>query len=294
MPTANLFKEITGAPSLAKFSQQVAKLKSPALGKLRTTLLRQLSRVVEYRGANEWARAVAICEALAVVGWGKKERVDAIAHFNGDCWETYFMNAKGEKRYLETRWSKRKLGWQPFNPEYHWSPDRPKVPAKDWRLYRQRKAAPVLRPSLSSQVNYLRQQPIVMGMVGGIDPVSLSVARLKTELDALFTEHLAPGDYGPDLEFFYFTLHCPALNAKGQNRLKIGAFQPKRRSFYCDLYFAQSFDGFEVEELKEYLRVNLLAAVDRLESVARKKKLNCDVSRLRDDIAMALEVWIAA
>src|SRR5260221_13606068 len=160
MPASNVFKSLVGNTTLAKFTAQLGKLKPAEVNKLRSALLKKFKGLAEYKDANAWARAVAVCEALAVAGWGRKERVDAIAHFNGDCWETYFINAKGEKRFLECRWTKRKKGWQPFNPEYHWSPDRPAVPYTDWREYHPKQSAPVARKDLPSQVNYLRQTPI--------------------------------------------------------------------------------------------------------------------------------------
>jgi hypothetical protein len=293
VPASNVFKNTVGHTTLAKFTAHVAKLKPAEANKLRSALLKEFKSLVEYKDATEWARAVTVCEALAVVGWGKKERVDAIAHFNGDCWETYFVNARGEKRFLESRWSKRKKGWQPFNPEYHWSPDRPQVAEVDWRQYRQKLSPPVDREELPSQSNYLRQTPIIMGMFGGVDPVSLCVAQLKMELDALFTLHLRPNEYGLDLEFFYFTLHCPYLNAQNKSRLKIGALRSKERAFSCDLYFATGFDALQVKEQKEYFRRNLRTALDRLESTLRKKKLTYDVPALREDIEAAFQDWLS-
>jgi hypothetical protein len=292
MPAANIFKVITRFQTLDMLTQRVANLRPAAIAKLRTAFLKQFAAVSEYADANEWSRAVAVCEALAVVGWGKRERVDAIAHFNGDCWETYFINANGDKRFLEARWSKRKKGWQLFNPEYHWSPDGPKAPDRDWREYRSTACLPVALGRLPSQTNYQRQPPIVMGMFGGLDPVSLCVARLKAELDGLLVQHLRPNEYGPGLEFFYLTLHCPVPGDKGQSQLKIGAFRPQQRSFYCDLYFAESFDTLEVGEQKQYLRTNLLTAVDHLEATLRKKKVQYDVAGFRQDVEKALKNWI--
>ena len=96
-------------------------------------LFELLMTVAEYRDAREWAAAVRVCEALAIVGWGTRERVDARSHFNGDCWDTFFINSREEHRFRTGRWRKRKGGWVLFNPEYHASPDRPGMPDQSWK-----------------------------------------------------------------------------------------------------------------------------------------------------------------
>jgi hypothetical protein len=42
---------------------------------LRRVLWQSFQEVVEYQDSNEWSKAVTICEALAIVGWGHRERV---------------------------------------------------------------------------------------------------------------------------------------------------------------------------------------------------------------------------
>lgn len=64
----------------------------------------------EYDDANQWASAVRICEALAIVGWKPRERVDALSRYNGDNWETTFVNGQGEWRFRVGHWTRRKSG----------------------------------------------------------------------------------------------------------------------------------------------------------------------------------------
>ena len=73
-----------------------------------------------------------ICEALAIIGWAPRERVDAISRFNGDHQHTSFVNDQGEMRFRAGPWTKRKAGWVLFNPDFYESPDWPDRPSVDW------------------------------------------------------------------------------------------------------------------------------------------------------------------
>src|SRR5580765_3492783 len=109
-----LLKQIAAQPSIESLQACLTSRRNTV--KVRRALLDELAKVIEYNEALEWAAAVRICEALAIVGWGDRERVDAVSGFNGDCWETYFVNGTDELRFRQGRWSKRKAGWVLFNP----------------------------------------------------------------------------------------------------------------------------------------------------------------------------------
>ena len=85
-----LLKQIAAQPSIESLQAYLTSQRNTV--KVRRALLDELAKVVEYDDAHEWATAVRTCEALAIVGWRDRERVDAISRFNGDCWETYFVN----------------------------------------------------------------------------------------------------------------------------------------------------------------------------------------------------------
>jgi len=291
MAEVNVFQRVTGFSNLEVFSKHVSGLSPMGIEKIREMLFKQFDAVVEYKDAAEWSDAVALCEALAAIGWGSRERVDATTHFNGDCWDTYFRNAKGKERFLKTRWSKRKQGWNPFNPEYFWSPDRPEIPNIDWRHYCFQEAPLVDMDNLPTQSNYQKQCPIIMGMIGGGNEVCDCIFQLKKELHQLLIEYLRPEAYGSDLEHFYLTLNGPFLDTEYESHLEIGSFRPKQKSYYCKLYFASTFANLDRASQIAYFQSNLLKAIEVLQEKVVKKKYNCNLTVLREDLNKVFNHW---
>lgn len=266
-------------------------LRQPDQGKLRQDLLHLLRAVVEYETVLEWSRAVRICESLAIVGWGFWERVDACSHFNGDCWDTWFVNHKGEHRFRFGRWRKRKAGWVLFNPEYHFSPDIPEIPSKDWRVSAGVDFPVVDLPSLPSQRNYQKQMPIVMGAIGGSDPVSNRIFELKRQLTDLLLENMRPTEYGDALEHFYLTLYGPGGGSHDSPGLRIGAYRAKERAFYCQLHFDATYGQLSLDRQKDFFCSAIERAVDSLEVKLAKRRLHYDFSAFRSDLQAAFSEW---
>ena len=257
-----------------------------------STLARQLYSLfdahAEYDDANQWAAAVRICEALAIVGWGLRERVDAISRFNGDHQHTSFVNAEGEERFRAGPWTKRKAGWVLFHPEFHASPDWPDRPSVDWLKYAPGDHPICDRPDLPSQRNYQKPMPIVMGLVGGENKTTQAVLKLRTELDALLRQSMHPALYGEALEKFYFRLLCPFPSESPPAGLKVGTFNVKQRAFTSDLGFDDPFGQLAGSAQREYLAANLLAAVDALKTRLDKRQIEYDINRFRADVAAAI------
>lgn len=258
---------------------------------LQQTLLRMFDDVLEYKDANEWNEAVKLCEALAIVGWGKRETVDAISRYNGDCWETKFITNKGENRYLFGRWSKKKKGWDLWNPEYFYSPDFVNKPSVNWQDYENNDLPLVQCEKLYSQRNYRRQMPIIMGQIGGTDRVSNSVTKMKFELTEHLYSNLRPSKYGKAVEKIFITLYCPSLSGSSESGLKIGAFNTKQKALYSKLYFDDKFGNLSHQEQRDYFTNNLLAAIDGLGSKLKKKKIEYDIQILISDVKKAIKIW---
>jgi hypothetical protein len=250
-----------------------------------------MAKVIEYNDANEWATAVRICEALAIVGWDDRERVDAISRFNGDCWETFFVDGADEFRFRQGGWTKRKAGWVLINPEFHASPDFPDMPSKSWEEFAHCDFPAVACRNLPSQRNCQKQMPFVMGICGDFGPVSRCVESLKSELTAQLMRSMRPAEYGDALERFYLTLHCPHPGAKLSRQLKIGAWNSKQRAFYCDLFFDDAFASLTRARQQAYYIDNLNAAIDALESKFKKRSIDCDMGRFRAHVQAALVAW---
>lgn len=217
-------------------------LQSQPVSSVQSELLHRFDAMFEYVDANEWATAVRICEALAIIGWGSREQVDAISRFNGDAWETQFVTDKGEFRFRFAYWSKRKAGWTLWHPQFYASPDFPDRPPIDWNKQSARVKFPFVdRDSLPSQRNYRLQMPITMGMYSGENETSNAAASLRRELHQHLLDKMTPAAYGDAVERFYFTYHCPALSETYEAHLKIGAYNTKQKAFYSDLYFSEEF-----------------------------------------------------
>jgi hypothetical protein len=286
---SSLLKRIALEPSIESLQACLRSLRSTA--DVRRALLEELAKVVEYDDANEWAAAVRICEALAIVGWDDHERVDAISRFNGDHWETFFVNGADELRFRHGTWTKRKAGWVLFNPEYYASPDFPDIPSKSWEEFSHRDFPAVACRQLPSQRNYQKQMPFVMDLCGDFDPVSQCVNSLQGELTAQLMRSMRPAEYGDALDRIYLTLQCPRPGAKLSRGLKIGAWKSKERSFYCDLFFDDDFANLTRARQQAYFIDNLQRAIDALALKFKKHGTEYDMARFRAHVLSALKAW---
>ncbi|MEW4453756.1 hypothetical protein AB1L30_13870 [Bremerella sp. JC817] len=266
-------------------------LESQDVDEVRVEMLARFDQLIEYSDADQWAVAVRVCETLAMIGWGDREPVDAISHFNGDCWETRFVTAQNEFRFQLARWSKRKAGWTICNPEFRPSPDFPDRPAIDWQQNAGKEYPIVDRDSLPSQRNYRRQMPISMGVSCGRSDAARSVVVLRKELAEHLRATMTPDAYGDAIEKFYFTLHRPDSTDEEHSRLKVGAFNAKQKASYADLYLHRDFAELPVAEQRVFLGEQLLAAVDALAVKLKKRKLSYDIASFRSHVELAIQVW---
>ena len=261
---------------------------------LKCQLFKLLLGLVEYDDASAWSKAVRICESLAITGWGDHERVDACAHFNGDCWETWFINRQGEYRFRRGSWTKPKAGWRLFNPQYHFSPDLPESPAKGWEEYAGIEFPCVDLPKLPSQRNAQKQMPIVMGLIGGNGPVSERVWDLKRELTKLLIQTMRPEIYGDAVNRFFLTLYCAADNRAGRathDGLKIGSYRAKQKAFSCELHLDSKFGLLSVDDQKRAFFLAIQESIKSLEIKFAKLKLEYDFAAFRSDIVSAFDLW---
>ena len=282
---------ISAIMSLEAIDDLVSFLQSQPISSVRCELLDGFDARFEYVDANEWATAVRICEALAIIGWGTRERVDAISCFNGDAWETQFLTDRGEFRFRFACWSKRKAGWTLWNPQFYASLDFPDRPPIDWKQNARVKFPLVDRDTLPSQRNYRLQMPITMGMYGGENETSDAAASLKRELHQHLLDNMTPAAYGNALERFYFTYHCPALSLTYEENLKIGAYNSKQKAFYSDLYFSDEFGQLSRAEQCAFIGRHLMAAIDALGAKLKTRKSDYDIAAFRAHVENAIENW---
>ena len=282
---------IDSITALETLGELEAFLQSQPIDSVRSELLRRFDGLLEYVDANQWATAVRICEALAIIGWGAREQVDAISRYNGDCWETQFVTDNDERRFRFAYWSKRKAGWTLWHPAFHASPDFPDRPSVDWKQSAGAEFPIVNRDTLPSQRNYRLQMPIIMGMVGGANKTSNSAGALRMELHKHLLKTMTPAAYGDAVEKFYFTFYCPFLSTTYNAHLKIGAYNTKQKAFYCNLYFDEDFGQLSRTDQRAFISQHLLAAVDALGAKLRKRKVDYDIAAFRTDVETAIHGW---
>lgn len=75
---------------------------------LREELFDEFLKYADYKNVSDWNKAVRLCEALAIIGWGGHEPLEAVrgTYFNGNP-ETFFLNRYSETRFVDAIWSKR-------------------------------------------------------------------------------------------------------------------------------------------------------------------------------------------
>lgn len=223
---------------------------------LRDELYAGFLKYSRYSTVEEWNVAVRICEALAIIGWGSHEPLEAIkgTWFNGNP-ETYFMNRYAKPRYLDAVWSKRKDGFAiDYDLSfYHGTSDDPLE-------HPERVGGPIGLPqdlSLSSQRNWIPKNPV--RIVRGLDNCYANsrpvVESIENELKRTLDHEMRPQLYGSaidaiviDLSFSYYdNYHCKTNHIIADESLKL-----KRKDFYPKLL--EMYSAKEIEDNGYYLR----------------------------------------
>lgn len=128
---------------------------------LREVLFTEFLKYADYKNAEEWNKAVRICESLAIIGWGTHEPVEALRgmYFNGNPM-TYFLTKLGEPRFVDAIWSKRKDGFtmEQGRTAYHFSPD--DTSGKQTNLWEYPTKEDIQDIKLESQRNWIPKNPI--------------------------------------------------------------------------------------------------------------------------------------
>lgn len=232
-------------------------LESPDTEKVRASLFAELLGYVRYRNADEWNRAVRLCEALAIVGWGDREPLEAIR----DCWvngnpETFFVNRRGEPRFRSAVWSKRKEGLaiDPGLSSFYASPD-VALPESDPSS---EEAADAMRErKLCSQRNWIPKNPICIarGLANCYDNSRAVIESMESDLSAALNLRMRPERYGPAINrivlncsfSFYDNAHCKTNYVIADEALKL-----RQKDFYPALL--GMFSEQEIADNGYYLR----------------------------------------
>lgn len=210
----------------------------------------------KYSNAVEWNYAVRICEALAIVGWGKHEPLEAIRGqwFNGNP-ETYFIDRYSKPYFFDAVWSKRNGG---FAIDYemsffHGNPENP--PIKPIHIN-----APIVeaqKTQLYTQRNWIPKNPIriIRGLANCYDNSKIIVESIDKELMQSLNQNMHPEAYGSGIDSitinlsfsFYDNYHCKTNYIIADEALKL-----KQKDFYPKLL--ELYSEKEIEDNGYYLR----------------------------------------
>lgn len=301
------------------------------VGELRKLLLYEFEKYSQYRNVREWNMAVRICEALAIVGWGTYEPLEAIrgVWFNGNP-ETYFINRDNKPRYLDAVWSKRKDG---FAIDYklsflHGSQDCPL--AEPIRL--SGSVGEVQDIPLCSQRNWIPKNPIhiVRGIANCYENSKPLINSIERKLIPELNQCMRPELYGTaidtiilNLSFSFFdNEHCKTnyiiadeslklkkkdlypklLEMFSEKEIEDNGYYLRNRFTYCPfrvnagstrvaIVFEKEFSFLPIQEQKQLFCCYLIHAV---EHVAKRleRKIDYNFPLLIDDFKSILDSWL--
>lgn len=210
----------------------------------------------QYSDAREWNVAVRICEALAIVGWGKHEPIEAVrgTYFNGNP-ETYFINRHAKPRFFNAVWSRHKDGYAiDYGLSFlHGSHENPLV--KPIRVNQQ--IGNVLNIPLLSQRNWIPKNPIriIRGIANCYESSQQLIDSIEKELMPKLDRSMCPESYGTAIDTITLNLslsffdndHCKTNYIIADESLKL-----KKKDFYPKLL--EMYSENEIEENGYYLR----------------------------------------
>lgn len=324
----DLPKEIFSTDSLGSLRDCLNSYGNTA--QLRERLFQEFISVSCYCSAEEWNRAVRLCECLAIIGWGEHEPVEAIrgCYFNGAP-NTFFVNAFRQARFLDAVWSQRSGGIiiNRNNTTYHQSPDNNAhvcgfgsnpIEVSNLRLVSQRNwipknpvfitrtinnCYPSTRPLLESIDQELMpaldtgMRPEVYGCV--IDRIVLNCAfsffdnyHCKTNyVIADDTRRIRKNEYHTELLKLYSEEDIDRYGLFLRPRYNIGPFRKDTGTARIEIVFEKDFSDNDVATQKQIFANHLLEAT-RLFASRQKHKLPYHFETMRSDLKRILQSWI--
>lgn len=298
--------------------------------RLRENLFAEFLKHSRYRNAEEWNKAVRLCECLAIVGWGEHEPVEAIkgVYFNGNP-NTFFVNRNAEPRYFDAVWSKRKDGLAiDFSlSSCHESPDA----AASLSTMQDDSIGEIQAAKLSGQRNWIPKNPIALtrGLANCYDNSKALIESMEKDLMPALNRRMRPELYGSavnriiiDCSFsFYDNYHCKtnyiiadeSLGLKPKdfyqalrgmysekeiehngyylrNRFSFGPFRSDSGTIRVGIVLEKEFSDMTRQKQKETLSAYFLHAVGRC-AERLSRKVNYDFGLMKTDFSAILREW---
>lgn len=295
----------------------------------REILITEFFKYAAYKNANEWNKAVRICESLAIIGWGNYEPVQAVRgkFFNGNP-QTGFYNKFRQARFVSAIWSKRKAGvtmeqgrtWYHASPSLPNKPDNPDYPV----------AEDIQDIPLQTQRNWIPATPIVITRIisNCYESVREVAESIDKELQPRLETEMRPEIYGNAIEAlifhpsfsFYDHAHCKTnyIIAEGdrkrsnqeawvelhkmfskkeieengyflRNRYEYGPFRNGKMN--NTIHFEKALADMSKPEQRRFIAEHIEHAVRAAVGKLRKKKLDYSFDLMLSDFNSIVTEW---
>lgn len=276
---------------------------------LQEKLFNEFLIFADYKNADEWNKAVRLCECLAIVGWGEKEPLEAVtgSFISGNPW-TYFYDKFGRHHFVESIWSKSKTGliMGQGRTSYHQSPNQQNTKTSiefHYPVSEQWSDTP-----LAKQRNWIVKSPIYTKQF--INNCYRSSAFLKDslekELNSLIDTKMRPKLYGSVIDFISIFVNLSWKNCQYvidetiksidyQNphlvpRIRYGNFRKNTGRLTVDIYLEKAFSDLNQNEQKAKMAEYLLIAIKTI--AQKQKKLDYDFELMIADFEKVLNLWL--
>lgn len=269
---------------------------------VRAAMLAEVDRLVDYADAAEWDRLVRACETLAVVGWGERPGLEALA-----------------ERWVNGRWySALKLAdFTVAGGEREWD-QRGGLLVPEGSVPPGGEPGEGARSSLSSQRIHLPKNPLRIVRSGNAqrdaEPFLAEAERLRGMLDRALAVDLGPGfgylgltlalshaDAGPGLATEYVLsedelVEKPDVRSFVRPRLDVGRLGKRQGEtvLLVTRHFTTAEGSAPLAEQRAGLAADLREVVGILGAKLRSKAPEYRVGELAEKLDEVIEEWLAS
>lgn len=256
----------------------------PDINALRAMIFDEFLMVADYKNAQDWNKAVRLCECLAIIGWGEHTPLEALRgkFYNGSPM-TCFADKMGKRHFVDAIWSKRKNGLTlaQGNTSYHQSPNQ--LSDKQTLLNDYPVNEIVQDLALNSQRNWIAKSPIWVNR-----NVSCCYENSKAVNDSLFNDlqpllnsKMRPGIYGKCINYITLIVSLSYHNEYGVKENYIITDTDKKLSdkeayqLLHTMYSAETIkeNGYYLRNRFEFGRFNKDTGRTRLFRLGLKRRL---------------------
>ncbi len=272
---------------------------------LRIILLNEFDKLKIYKNIMEWNKLVRICEALAIVGWGEREALEALAHkwINGSYYTK--INNRYFEYNVEQRWRKQKDTFVLDEEE------------ADKTDYGISKFASQRNKLLKSPIRWVRSgnyQKSLQPFIDSLEELAEKIIRESRPelygndfsyigLKLYFSHH---DDKSPSVRYEYFhneedvpTDMKGATNPGGmpayfiRPKFKIGRLVTKDNELrlLVTRHYTRKFGYLELSQQKQILKEDFFEIIDILSDKLKKKRIQYNTELLKSDMNNMFQTW---